>query len=358
MTAEKNIYTYDADGNQTQVDVIIGSVAAPTRVISRKTMTYDLFNRQLSWTLSKPDGQGYEPYGQINWTTEKSESNTYRGDRWQRTATTVGGVTTTYLYDGDNVIADIVDGRVVRTYVTPMLDQNVSMTVVGDTPVSYFYNADERQSVRNLTDTTGTVVQSYDYTAFGDKIDSLTSGSVEQRYTYTGRESSEVSGDYYFRYRMYGAGLGGFLSRDPLGYVDSETLYSVSFAARLGMDPMGLYEIIWNGSWTTAEKAMVTDSFGRVKARSEAILKQIKDRIKAIKAEAGDDCCGCYDSLLDDLNKLNAAVKSLVKQLKSNSLNLVLKQVSDPSSFSASVVIHPYNPLTDDIMKINTLPPQ
>ena len=67
-----------------------------------------------------------------------------------------------------------------RVQHTPMLDQNVSMTDVGS-GATYYYNADERQSVRNLTDVGGAVVQSYDYTAFGDKVDSLTSGSVKQR---------------------------------------------------------------------------------------------------------------------------------------------------------------------------------
>jgi len=114
-----------------------------------------------------------------------------------------------------------------RSYVTPMLDQNISLTDYSSpqNPETYYYNQDERQSVKNLTDSTGAVVQSYDYTAYGDKVDALT-GSVEQRYTYTGRELNETSGDYYFRYRMYG-GVGGFLSKDPLGYADG--LLSISY---------------------------------------------------------------------------------------------------------------------------------
>ncbi|OVE78132.1 hypothetical protein BVX99_00555, partial [bacterium F16] len=106
-------------------------------------------------------------------------------------------------------------------------------------PTTFYYNSDERQSVRNLTDGTGAVVQSYDYTAFGDKVDSLTTGSVSQRYTYTGRELNEASGDYYFRYRMYGAQLGGFLSRDPLKYVNGMSVYTGWFASQLDEDPMG-----------------------------------------------------------------------------------------------------------------------
>ncbi|OVE77686.1 hypothetical protein BVX99_02015 [bacterium F16] len=108
-----------------------------------------------------------------------------------------------------------------------------------DTSTSYYYNQDERQSVRNLTASDGTTTTTYDYTAYGDKVDSLTSGSVDQRYTYTGRELNEVSGDYYFRYRMYGAGIGGFLSWDPLGFADGMSMYSGYFARWMALDPYG-----------------------------------------------------------------------------------------------------------------------
>src|SRR5210317_1641980 len=93
-----------------------------------------------------------------------------------RASTTTDAGTVRYLYDGDNVVADIdsATGLVVRSYVMPMLDSNVSMTVVGTTPVTYFYNQDERQSVMNLTDSTGAVVQSYGYSAYGDPIDTFT----------------------------------------------------------------------------------------------------------------------------------------------------------------------------------------
>lgn len=177
-----------------------------------------------------------------------SEKNIYGYDvdGNRRTVDRVAGpVTTQYLYDGDNVTADInaTTGDVVRTYVTPMLDSNVSMTVHGATPTTYYYNQDERSSVVNLTDSTGVVGASYAYSAYGDPVSSLTQHSIPDtqgnRYTYTGRESSEVSGDYYFRYRWYGTGI-GFNARDRLHYTDGMSLYMAWFATRLGIDPHGL----------------------------------------------------------------------------------------------------------------------
>ena len=144
---------------------------------------------------------------------------------------------------GDNVIADLdASGVLVRSYVTPMLDANVSITVHDATQTqTCYYNADERQSVVNLTDAAGVVVNDYAYSAYGDKVDSLTGGDVEQRYTHTGRELSETSGDYYFRYRTYSAGTGSFMSRDPYlnGYVDGMSMYIGYFAMRLYIDSFG-----------------------------------------------------------------------------------------------------------------------
>ena len=140
------------------------------------------------------------------------------------------GVLTRYLYDGDNVIADLdASGVLKRSYVTSYFDSNVSTTDHTATPtaVAHYYNADERFSVVNLTDAAGTVTNDYAYSAYGDKVDSLTGGYVEQRYTYTGRELSENSGDYYFRYRTYSVDTGSFTSRDPMGYVDG--LLSISY---------------------------------------------------------------------------------------------------------------------------------
>ena len=88
--------------------------------------------------------------------------------------------------------------------------------------------------------------QTFIVTAFGERLASFrslstinSSLSIEQRYTYTGRESSAVSGNYYFRCRWYGAGVGGFLIRDPLGYVDGMSQYGGYFADAMEIDPYG-----------------------------------------------------------------------------------------------------------------------
>jgi uncharacterized protein RhaS with RHS repeats len=95
-----------------------------------------------------------------------TETNTYAGAEWHRVSTPAGGVTTNYVYDGDNVVADVNGGAVSKLYVTPFLDQNLSMTDVG-TGTTYYYSQDGLGSVRTLTDAAGATVNTYDYTAFG-----------------------------------------------------------------------------------------------------------------------------------------------------------------------------------------------
>ncbi len=139
------------------------------------------------------------------------------------------------LYDGDNVIADLTDGNMTKFYVTPFLDQNVSMTVVGGPDAGiYYYSQDGLGSVRTLTNSSGNLANHYDYDAFGVPLPTTTSESVEQRYTYTGREASGVAGGpMYYRYRTYEAELGRFGRRDPAGYTGSGCMPSLTYSARL-----------------------------------------------------------------------------------------------------------------------------
>ncbi|WP_146393523.1 RHS repeat-associated core domain-containing protein [Allorhodopirellula solitaria] len=68
-------------------------------------------------------------------------------------------------------------------------------------------------------------------------------------YTYTSREWTPDAGLYYFRNRWYDAQLGRFSSRDPIGYVDGENLYS-NYSSLSSTDPMG-ESVLWNcGAWS------------------------------------------------------------------------------------------------------------
>ena len=67
-------------------------------------------------------------------------------------------------------------------------------------------------------------------------------GTVEQPYTYTGREFDAESGLYYYRARYYDATTGRFLQKDPLGLDAGINLYAYVDNNPVNLiDPHGLY---------------------------------------------------------------------------------------------------------------------
>ncbi len=146
------------------------------------------------------------------------------------------------LYDGNNVLADLTDGNMTKFYVTPFLDQNLSMTVVGGPQAGiYYYSQDGLGSVRTLTDSAGDLTNHYDHDAFGVPLSLGTNEGVEQRYTYTGREASGVGGaPMYYRNRTNFNGLGRFGTRDPIEYQAGVNIYVYVLNAPLtATDPYG-----------------------------------------------------------------------------------------------------------------------
>jgi RHS repeat-associated protein len=208
-------------------------------------MTYDKLNRML-----RHEGpSGVEVFA-------------YRGAEWHRfsQATAAGGKQ--FLYDGDNVLADIASG-VDAFYVTPFLDQNLSITTGGST---YYYSQDGLGSVRTLTDSTGAVKNSYDYLPFGGGYQPGTNVAVEQRYTYTGREKNPESALMYYRYRTYDPRVGRFGGRD-LGRRGDENLYIYVLSRSIShADPFGLRIAEWDVSVDPPKIKDITPRLGLVRA--------------------------------------------------------------------------------------------
>jgi RHS repeat-associated protein len=103
----------------------------------------------------------------------------------------------------------------------------------------------QQYSIVGLTNAAGTLVERYTYTAYGTlgiyAADGTvrSSSSYNNRYTYTGREYDPELKLCHFRARWYDPATGGFISRDPLGYVDGRSLYRGYFVVE-DTDPWGL----------------------------------------------------------------------------------------------------------------------
>ena len=131
---------------------------------------------------------------------------------------------------------DVSGGAVQRGYVTPFLDENLSLTESGGE--SYYYSHDGLGSVRSITDASGSLTSKYDYTAFGRMYEpgcwSDPAAGLTQRFGFTGREAMPLLGDSLLNYRnrSYAPGLGRFMSPDPIGYKGGVNLYNYA-----GSDP-------------------------------------------------------------------------------------------------------------------------
>lgn len=191
-------YSYDANGNHVGTESAAGS--------ERKE--YDILGRLIRY--EGPNGT--EKYTYIG-----------AGPKRRTVKRTPGGggapELTTFLYDGDNVAAEYMGANPIlsRTYVTPGLDENLSLAVHGGPDAgTYYYSQDGLGSVRTLTDAAGFVQNNYDYTAFGEPYNAF--AAIDQRYGFTGREYSSLSGELCVRHRNYSLLAGRFDRRDPAGY--------------------------------------------------------------------------------------------------------------------------------------------
>ena len=162
--------------------------------------------------------------------TDGTTTATYVFDAFgRRISKTVGGVTTNFVYDGDQIIAEYDGGALQKKYVYGSgIDEPVAMIAGAN---SYYYNRDGLGSISELTSSTGAVVEKMEYSAFGQTVikdgtgNVLTQSAIGNTTMFTGRNFDAETGLYYYRARMYSPDLGRFLQTDPIGYYDSMNLY-------------------------------------------------------------------------------------------------------------------------------------
>jgi RHS repeat-associated protein len=139
-----------------------------------------------------------------------------------------------------------------RIYVYgPYVDEPLMMqTGTGIVAKRYYFHSNHLYSVAALTDSSGAVVERYKYDGHGRRTVLSPTGVVlgnESAYGnnvgFTGRYLDQETGLWFFRARYFDSGLGRFIKRDPLGYVDGLGLYSGYFVPN-GIDPNGTYVLL------------------------------------------------------------------------------------------------------------------
>ena len=167
---------------------------------------------------------------------------------------TVNGVTTTYAYDGWNLIEDYdASGNELARYIHgPQSDELLAK--ISPTGALY-YLQDGNQNVTTITDSTGAVQERYTYDVYGAVTitdgsgNSLSVSGVGNRFMFTGREFLAPVGLYDYRNRVYSATLGRFLQTDPIRFQagDINIYRYVGNGPVNGIDAMGLCHTPDNG---------------------------------------------------------------------------------------------------------------
>src|ERR1700692_4811433 len=105
-------------------------------------------------------------------------------------------------------------GRATRRGYTYGLQRVSENQFISGTWTPSFYGYDGFGSVRQLTNAAGVVTDTYEYDAFGNKINST--GTTPNNYLYRGEQYDSDLGFYYLRARYYNPLTGRLLSADPL----------------------------------------------------------------------------------------------------------------------------------------------
>ncbi len=207
-------YLYDAVGNRQQL-LVNGTMA--------NTYSYDADDR-LGSDSYDADGNTINSLGignvydfENHMITHGTVAMVYDGDG-NRVSETVGGVTTSYLVDTQNptgyaqVVDELQSGTVTRTYSFGL--ERISETqTLNSVLTTSFYGYDGHGSVRQLTNSAGTVTDTYDYDAFGNLINQT--GSTPNNYLFAGEQYDPALGLYYNRARYLSQTTGRFWSMDP-----------------------------------------------------------------------------------------------------------------------------------------------
>jgi RHS repeat-associated protein len=267
-------YAYDSVGNRTssQLSASYGYQSF-NRLTNTATASYSYdTNGNL---ISRTDSNGTTQYGwdfenrlrQV--TLPNGSTVTYKydalGRRIQRART--GGVSTNFIYDGQDVAKDLnSDGSTVDYLNGPGIDNKLRLidSRLAATGPLYFLQ-DHLGSTTALTNSLGVVTIQLSYDGFGNSP-----GSSLTRYDYTGRERDPDTGLLYYRARWYDPQVGRFISEDPIGLAGGINQFAyVSNNAQNAKDPTGFYEIDVH-YYLTYYLALRTGCFNNAEAREIA----------------------------------------------------------------------------------------
>ena len=262
VTVNGRTANLNAANNTFQASVPL-SLGTQTLTIRATDASGNAASNQYQLTISAGVGEsfGYDSNGNTLSLASSASETTPQTLEWDAldrvTAINTGTHRTEFTYDGSgarvrltekdngsvtkdrlfvlNEERDAASGQILRTF----YDQGEQRTAG-----SYFYASDHLGSLRELTDSTGTVRASYGYDLWGART--KLQGNLDTELGFTGYWHHTPSGFEISPTRLYSASLGRFLSQDPL----QEGSGQLNLFAYCANDPVNLVDLLglsWGG---------------------------------------------------------------------------------------------------------------
>jgi RHS repeat-associated protein len=156
------------------------------------------------------------------------------------------------IWDFENILLETDGSNVSQVIYT--LEPNVYGNIVSQRrgSTTSFYLFDALGSTRKLTNSAGSISDSYDFKAYGETF--VSSGSTKNVFRWVGELGYFFDIDrlaYYLRARPYNPGIARFLSRDPIGYEGSSwNLFEYANGlVTMRIDPRGLAPVDCQQEW-------------------------------------------------------------------------------------------------------------
>jgi RHS repeat-associated protein len=251
-----NTYSYDALGNRTNANLNgtntvytsnnLNQLTGSNNGVQNITYTYDN-NGNLTY-----DGKYYKTYDAEGRLIKDSASVlnvlTYQYDAFgRRVQKTLNGIITNYSYSGLKQIEERDGAGVIKN--KTIFDNFLKPVVNEKSGVPYYYHQNEMMSVEAITDAAGSVMERYEYDAYGkqtiyDAGNNLITGSITgNRFGFTGQVYDSATATNKFFFREYNPETGLFNQRDLIGYADGMGMYQyVHNNPANGIDIFGLDE--------------------------------------------------------------------------------------------------------------------
>jgi RHS repeat-associated protein len=225
-------YGYDPLGNR--LSKMLGSTTSYTydradRVLTAGSTNYTV-NNAGNLVSRGSDSFSYDQANRLTSASTSTGSGTYAYDGdGKRASKTVGGTTTTYRYDVGGGLPVLLDDGT-RKYVWGA--GGLAYSIDKTSGAIGVYHTDGLRSVRAISDSSGSVVQTYQTDEFG--MPTLTQGTSSQPFGFTGEQRDPEDGLVYLRARMYDRGVGRFMQRDAWPGISAlpQTLHRYAYSGQ------------------------------------------------------------------------------------------------------------------------------